>query len=211
MRQKFVFVTAITVCLTLALVPALADEYVTDRHGDRNKAGKGVSAKPGVTIDPSDLAIFTFGGASSSAATNRAASMLSAIPKADRDIAIQMLRQLTTMNLESSEQNDAIRSAAFELLADQYSASPSRQVMILGKALQFAPDSARRSELESKITLLGGDVFALTFTTASLNSYARRDPGADDSCLGAAAVALPHTETMSIQNDENAGIVDHKR
>jgi len=209
MRQKFVFVTAIAVCLTLALVPALADERTIDRHGDRTKAGKGVTAKPGVQIDPSDMAIFTTASGTSTATTTRAASMLSAVPKADPETKLQMLRQLTTMNLESTEQNDAIRSAAFEMLAEQYSASPSRQVMILGKALQFAPDSARRSELESKITALGGDVFALTFNTASLNTYARRDPGADDSCLGAAAVSLPHAETMSIQNDPVAGIVDH--
>ena len=44
MRQKFMFVTAIAVCFTLALVPAFASERTVDRNGDRTKAGRGVSA-----------------------------------------------------------------------------------------------------------------------------------------------------------------------
>ena len=60
MRQKFVFVTAMAVCLTLAAVPALANERTIDRHGDRTKAGKGTSAKGAVTIEYSDDEIAVF-------------------------------------------------------------------------------------------------------------------------------------------------------
>ena len=54
MRQKFVFVTAIAVCFTLALVPAFASERTVDRNGDRTKAAKGVSAT-GANSEQSEL------------------------------------------------------------------------------------------------------------------------------------------------------------
>ncbi|NIL99536.1 MAG: hypothetical protein GTN89_00935 [Acidobacteria bacterium] len=208
MRQKFVFMTAIAVCLTLALVPALADERTIDRHGDRTKSGKGVSPKSEAqnAVAPEDVAKINLSSAGNqSSSSMKAASMLEAVTKADPETSLMLLQTVTRMELESSAQNDAIRSRAYELLADQYRETPSRQVMILGKALQFASDSARRTELETKISDLGGDVFAVTFGTTALNDYARRDPGADDSCLGAVAVSLPHAETMSVgpQPDHN--------
>ena len=199
MRQKFAFKIAMAACLSLALVPAFASERTVDRHGDRTKAGKGTSANGGVTIDYSThrLATFSNSKGNASATTNRAAVILKAAKKADRDTAIQMLDMVTAMNLETSVQNDAILSTTYEMLAGLYE-GPSRQVMMLGMALQFASDAGRRSDLERQITSLGGDVFTVTFNTAGLNSYARRDPGADDSCLGGPVVALPHSETMSI-------------
>ena len=81
MRQKFVFVTAIAVCLTLTLVPALATERTIDRYGDRTKAGRGTGPK-GVTLDPSDMATFkTFAGSSRSPVTGKAAVNRSGLRK----------------------------------------------------------------------------------------------------------------------------------
>ena len=204
MRQKFVFLTAIVVCLSLTLVPAMASEQTIDRHGDRTKAGKGVSSNGGVTPQYSTQAgDFLVGAPAYSAGNNqtsiRASSLLSAASKQEADVAITMLQQIVTMNLQSTEQNDQILSSAFEMLAGLYSGAPSKQVMNLGMALQYASDASRRTDLEGQITSLGGDVFTLAFNNNNgLNTYAKRDPGADDSCLGAAAVALPHSETMSI-------------
>ena len=40
MRQKFVFMTAVTVCLALTMGLAMAAERTTDRSGDRSKADR---------------------------------------------------------------------------------------------------------------------------------------------------------------------------
>ena len=201
MRQKFVFVTAIAVCLTLTLVPAFASERTVDRNGDRTKAAKGVSAN-GVAPEFSDMtrripADSRLSGSNSAA--NKAAAMISAAAKQDGETAIATLQMVVMMDFESTDQTDRIRSTAFEMLAGQYVNAPSKQVMNLGMALQYASDSARRAGLEDQITALGGDVFALTFNSGGLNNaYTTRDPGADDSCLGAVAVTLPHSEVMDI-------------
>jgi len=200
MRQKFVFVTAIAVCLSLALVPAFASGRTVDRSGDRTKAAKGQGATAVVPEFEEQLRSIPANSRLSgdTSVANKATAMISAAAKQEGDTAIATLQQVITMDFESTDQTDRIRSSAHEMLAGLYPESTAKQVMQLSMALQYASDPARRAGIENRISELGGDVFSTAFTTNGLNSYTMRDPGADDSCVGAAAVALPHSEVMSI-------------
>jgi hypothetical protein len=202
MRQKFVFVTAIAVCLSLALVPAFANERAVDRSADRTKAGKARGADVVQSHEFSDLVRQMPAGSrvsgSNNTAANKAAALISAAAKQEGDAAIATLQQVIQMDLQSNDQTDKIRSGAHEMLANLYEGSTSKQVRHLGMALQYSSDPARRARIEARIGELGGDVFSVQFNQANTTSYDVRDAGPDDSCLGAVAVSLPHSETMSI-------------
>jgi hypothetical protein len=202
MRQKFVFVTAIAVCLSLALVPALASERVVDRQGDRTKAAKARGANQAETPQFSDLTRQLPAGSrvtsNNTTAANKAAVLISAAAKQEGDAAIATLHQVIQLDLQSNAQTDKILSSAHEMLAGLYEGAPSKQVRHLGMALQYSADPARRARIESRIGDLGGDVFTVQFNQNTTTTYDVRDAGPDDSCAGAVAVTLPHSETMNI-------------
>jgi hypothetical protein len=202
MRQKFVFVTAVAVCLSLALVPAIASERTVDRFGDRTKANKARGANGYEVPTTAELAqripVDARLSGNSMASTDKAAAMVSAAAKQEGAQALATLQSVVTMDLGSSAQADKIRSGAYEMLADLYEGTPSKQVMHLGMALQYSADPARRAQIENRIGTLGGDTFAIAFQQNNNTVYGTEDAGADDTCLGAVAVSLPHSETMSI-------------
>lgn len=202
MRQKFVFVTAIAVCAALALVPAFASERTVDRYGDRAKTAKVRGANGYEPPHTAEIAqrITTDSRMSNAGLANaeKAAAMISAAAKQNGNQAISTLQQVVTMDLGTTDQADKIRSGAHEMLANLYEGTPSKQVKHLGMALQFSSDPSHRARIESRIATLGGDVFAIAFQQNGNTTVYSRDAGADDTCAGAVAVALPHSEVMSI-------------
>lgn len=198
MRQKFVFVTAIAVCLSLALIPALATERVEDRSGDSTKAGKATGATA-QEVEFSELTAHFPNGSrlsGTNSVASKAAALISAAAKQEGEVAIATLQQVIRLDLQSNAQNDKIKSTAFQMLADLYDGSPAKQVRSLGVALQFTSDAASRARIQSRIQGLGGDAFDVQMN--STTTYTTRDAGPDDTCAGAVAVALPHSETMNI-------------
>jgi len=187
--------------LTLAAGIAVTGERIVDRDGDRSKAAKGRHPtfeaprfSPQVVHMPTALR----SSGSRMAATDKATILLALAAKQEHDQAFATLQQIVMMDLPSNERADDVRSRAHEKIARFYTGAPSKQVVHLGLALQFAAAAERRADLQRRILDLGGDLFVLAFRDGPATAYTRRDPGADDSCLGAVAVATPHTETMSI-------------
>ena len=187
--------------LTLAAGIAVTGERIVDRDGDRSKAAKGRHPtfeaprfSPQVVHMPTALR----SSGSRMAATDKATILMALAAKQEHDQAFATLQQIVMMDLPSNERADAVRSRAHEKIARFYTGAPSKQVVHLGLALQFAATAERRADLRRRILDLGGDLFVLAFGNGPATAYPSRDPGADDSCLGAIAVVLPHTETMSI-------------
>jgi hypothetical protein len=204
MRQKFVFATAVAVCLSLALIPAFAAERVVDRNGDRGKAVKARSAQ-GTDVQFSELTRHLPNGmrastTNNSAVADKAASILSAAAKLRSQEAMNSLQQVISMDLQSSDRADKILSTAYEMIGNLYEGTPAKQVRSYAMALQYASDPGMRNRLENQIRDLGGDLFAIQaqLNARDTTTYDMRDPGPDDSCAGAIAVTLPHSEVMSI-------------
>lgn len=199
MRQKFVFVTAIAVCLSLTLIPAYATERVDDRYGERTKASKANGAQ-GQEVEFSELTRSLPAGSRLSSGTssvaNKAAALISAAAKQEGEQAVATLQQVIRLDLPSNAQTDKINSTAYQMLADLYEGAPSKQVVSLGVALQYTSDASARARIQSRIADLGGNAFDVQLNTTT--SYATRDAGPDDTCAGAVAVSLPHSETMNI-------------
>ena len=187
--------------LSLAAGVALTGERTVDRDGDRTKAAKTsatVFAAP--RFSPQVVHMPSVFGPSRSrmSSTDKATALLALAAKQDGDQALVTLQQIVMMDLPSNERTDAVRSRAYEEIVRFYTHAPSKQVVHLGLALQFAVAADRRADLQRRILDLGGDLFVVAFGNGPATAYTIRDPGADDSCLGAIAVVLPHTETMSI-------------
>ena len=199
MRQKFVFVTAIAVCLSLTLIPAFATERTDDRYGERTKASKANGAR-GQEVEFSELTRSMPAGSrlsgNTSSVANKAAALISAAAKQEGEEAVATLQQVIRMDLPTNAQTDKINSTAYQMLADLYEGKPSKQVVSLGVALQYTSDAAARARIQSRIRDLGGDAFDVQLNSST--TYAAQDPGADDTCAGATAVSLPHSETMNI-------------
>jgi hypothetical protein len=190
-------VTAVLVCFALAIVPAMAAERGIDRQGDRGKSGLDRGGDQGDFVD-------TFGEESrvvrhgSRLAENgtaaKASNLLSAAAKQDGDQAIAMLNQILSMELPSTPETDRVLADANRRLAETYVGAPSKQVHLLGMALQYEADPVRRGRLETQITELGGDVFSLTFR--GNDAAGTRDLGDADTCE--TATPAQASETMSI-------------
>jgi hypothetical protein len=199
MRQKFVFVMAIAVCLSLTLIPAYATERTDDRYGERTKASKASGAR-GQEVEFSELTRSFPAGSrlsgNTSSVANKAAALISAAAKQEGEEAVATLQQVIRLDLPSNAQTDKIKSTAYLMMADLYQDKPSKQVVSLGVALQYTTDAAARARIQSRISDLGGNAFDVQLNSST--AYATLDSGPDDTCAGAVAVALPHSETMNI-------------
>ena len=139
MRQKFIFSTAVLVCLAVALAPVMADERTVDRYGDRSKAAKARGAEDAVPISETfadETLSMSFESRSASAGSlSKAANMVIVAQKQDGDQAIMILNQVLSMELPDNPQSDKIITGAYERLGDLYEGAPSKQVTLYGIAI----------------------------------------------------------------------------
>lgn len=205
MSRKFVFVTAVAVCLALAIVPAFADRSV-DRSTDRSDRASSERGTQSAATDlqatsaPLQRARTLDGDAATLAAAQAA---LANAAKQDNAGAITSLQQVLNLDLPQSEAGDAIRAAAYTRLG-QLAQSSQKQVAYFGVALQYATDSETRSQLESAIASLGGNVFDLAVQPNGAATQTTRDPGPDDSCGGAVPYpGMPITMSITPSGDAN--------
>jgi hypothetical protein len=200
MRQKFVFTTAMAVCIALALVPAVASERTVDRYGDRTKAAKSERGSQAVSDYNKDMAqrpdSFRAPAVGRSA-TEKARGMVAAATKMEPAEAAFALHRVMRMDLPNTPEADKVLAAAHEMMAATYRAAPSKQVIHLGLSLQYTADPARRSRIEREITELGGDVFNIAFRPNNAVPSTRQ---VGMSCPESIPVTLPHSEVMSIVN-----------
>lgn len=208
MRRKFMFATAVTVCLALALVPAFSAERGVDRTGDRGKkAMKSQSGgelgslagtlQDGRIADRARTPIIT--------ASGKAAGLLAMAAGQDGKEAVSTLHSILTINLPSSPENDKILAGANTRLAELHAGAAAKQVYYLSAALQFTSDPAGRTRIEQQIEGLGGDIFALGFRPQT--AVSQRDPGPDDTCTGATPAAASENMDLTV-GDHNWRTVD---
>ena len=121
MRQKFVFMTAVFVCLALVATPMFAAERTADRAGDRTKVNQtqrgvesGASAMRGGYMQHAPLGVKEGDGR----AAAEAMSKLSAAANLTGDDAIGTLNQILRMDLPAGPQTDKIMTATYNRLGN---------------------------------------------------------------------------------------------
>jgi len=201
MRSRFVFTTAVLVCLALAFAPVMAADRSTSRDGDRTKPMTRGTDAIDMTIEEQVRTIAHEGRIAEQNSTAKAAGLLSAATQQDGDIAISMLNQILQLDLPSTPENDKLLVGVNTRLADLYEGSATKQVHLLSIALQHSNTPDARSRIESRITELGGDVFSMQFRGGS--TAVTRDAGPDDTCDGATAAAASETMNVFPAGDHN--------
>ncbi|MHC4063446.1 MAG: hypothetical protein ACYSUI_02940, partial [Planctomycetota bacterium] len=181
MRKAFVYLMAVSVCLTLAFTPLMADRV--DRTADRTKSADRTAATQG-----------------------RADALISQAAQAEGNAAINLLLQAVSVDLEQNAENEKLLSEAYARLGDLYQGSAAKQVHWYSLAMQYTPDPAARAQLERTISSLGGDAFAFA-VTPSATAPSTRDCGVQDTCADAMAVALDYSAVLTI---DNYSCVDHE-
>ena len=197
MRKGLVYLMAVSVCLALAFTPLMADR--TDRTADRTK---GADRNAGTSTDWSA----TFGDMfnrlnngprdASGLNTNAAKASELVAAAAASQTPVALLTQVASMDLPQNAETEKVLSEVYNLLAGLYEGTPSKQVHWYSLAMQYTADPAARADLESRITSLGGDAFAVAYTQRP-NTASTREDGYD-TCEDAMAVTLPYTTNMSI-------------
>ena len=188
MSKKFVFATALAVCVALAFAPAIA--------GRTDRAGKG-SADRGNTAVPTGGASDVIRHASDNGVRERPADaskaesyLAQAMGQTGND-ALATLMQITRMELGDDVQRDKILAEVYRLMGDAHEGSSSKQVALYGLAMQYTADASTRTLLESKIAGLGGNVVA-----TSVQQQAVRSP--DYNTCDTAFMAGPVPPTFSL-------------
>jgi hypothetical protein len=204
MRQKFIFTVAICLCIALAVGAAIAATRVRDDSADRSRRAEAVQDGPvgSPGSDRSELTTMAsndvrneFGMAGRSVAAK--ATGLLATAKPGSPDAINALSRLADMDLPDTPAMDKLRTEVFTRLADHYANRPSRQVRLLGTALQYSADAGQQAEIERRIIALGGDPVAAALNGIGQN-VSDRVFGTADTCTAATAVAIPFSTVLTI-------------
>jgi len=112
------------------------------------------------------------------------------------DLAISYLNMAIDLGTQSGDEK--LLTEAYLQLGGLYEGTASKQVDFYLSALQLTSEPALRTQLQNRITALGGNVFdfaALPNVGATASTH---DAGADDTCDGAVPVTMPWDEVMSI-------------
>ena len=207
MRNRLAFVVAVSVCLALAFTPLLAER--TGRSADRTKSSPRevtvgnqdrVAIHPVVAPTPLQ---FREGTPDASVNTRAESYMAMAAATDDGQLAMSYLSQAIVLGTQSG--NEKLLTEAYLQMGDLYAGTPSKQVDFYLGALQATSEPALRSQLESRITALGGNLFDFAALPNVSTGQSTHDPGLDDTCDGADMMTLDHAEVMSITEagDEN--------
>jgi hypothetical protein len=200
MRNRLAFVVAVSVCLALAFTPLLAER--TGRSADRTKSSPRevtVGSQDRLTIHPvvaSTPLQFREGTADASVDTRAESYMAMAAAADDGQEAISYLMRAVTLGSQTG--NEKLLTEAYLQLGDLYEGTASKQVDFYLGALQLTSEPALRSQLESRITALGGDFFDFAALPNVSTGASTHDVGPDDTCDGGDMVTMPWDEVMSI-------------
>ena len=194
MRQGFVYLMAVSVCLALAFTPLMAD-----RTADRTKsATRGATSTTDWNATVGDGVMRHNNGpreAQNITTQSKALEIVAQAASLEGQAAAGLLMSVVQMDLPQNAETEKMLGDVYHQLGDLYEGTATKQVHWYSLAMQYTSDPGARAQLESRIQALGGDAFALSATPNTIAST--RDAGYD-TCEDAMAVALDFTANMSI-------------
>lgn len=200
MKSKFVFATVVTVCLCLVALPAIAER---SRDDVRGKSAGSSSSGTAWSSDDQDGNVYGARARQVPSTSAKASSLIAAAAQQQGDQQIATLQQILNLGLEPSVENDKLLGQAYEMMAGAYAGTPTKQIGLLGRALQYTSDPGRRARIESQVAQLGGDPVAIQFTGADPATASGRTIGFADSCLDAVAIAAPYDSGITLDIDNS--------
>jgi hypothetical protein len=185
MRRKITILTAVGLCLVLALGATLAAERGRDGTADRSKRTTTDAGTTGVASNEQNSMLggnILMNRAENSNGVNKARGLLASSYKQDGDEAVATLNQILGMQLPDTPEADKILSNVYTALAEQHNFASAKEARYLGMALRYTSDPGRRAGIQSRIQELGGDPVSFAFNGSSDSANTGRTFGWADTC-----------------------------